>query len=304
MLLCGTPPWETWSHRQHHRPVLKRMPLPWTPSFRVDSQHPGHGRDRFRADATNISRKFSRHAPIHAEGDIPGRKGVPRSGSWRTSGSFHVVKQMGFRQLLQYPSWRSIPRIFRNLQFFLSRECFQSRVSRPESELSIKPESARIQCLVVVLSNLIWINGNSLCPGKRTQTPQRLRVDPRGLSLPVGIKRVEPDLDPLAESDCLDVVDRDAILYREPGDVRAQRQAPFRGQVPQVDHNAATNFGPNHRSRIGKRRSIKLPIPNQHYFPDEPDYQFSFADRHFFQNGGWPRELLRERDLLARNQRL
>ena len=67
-----------------------------------------------------------------------------------------------------------------------------------EAQFSIKPERAGINGFIVILADLVGINGNPFCCGKSVQAAQGLGVDPGGFTLAVGVENVEADLDPLA----------------------------------------------------------------------------------------------------------
>src|ERR1700722_2700113 len=163
---------------------------------------------------------------------------------------------MRLRQSLQRLPRTAVFRVRRNLLLFSSRELLQRRTTRAKTELAIKPEGSRIERLVILLSDLVRINRDRRRPRERAKTTQHLRIDPRGLALAIRVESVEADFDPLAQTDRLDVVDGNTILECESRDIRAQRQAPRRNQIPEVHHDAAIKRRTHHRTGIPERGSV------------------------------------------------
>src|ERR1022692_4980433 len=119
---------------------------------------------------------------------------------------------------------------------FLSRgDCKQFGTSRTKSQLAIKPESARLDGLFVLMAELIGIDGKTGHASKLMQKVKDLGINPSCLPVAKGVKGVEANLHPLKQRDALDVVDGNAILQRQTRMIGAQRQTPRGRQSPEED---------------------------------------------------------------------
>src|SRR5215831_1142333 len=136
----------------------------------------------------------------------------------------------------------AIFRVGRNFPLFAFDQSHQLVAAWAESELAIEPERARLNRLIVVFAELVRIHRDAARTHVRAQATQNLCVDPSGFAAAKGVKGVETDLDPFAQTDSLDVVDGHAIFERKPGDIGAQRQAAFGRKSPEVNHSATTYF--------------------------------------------------------------
>src|SRR5271167_280394 len=176
---------------------------------------------------------------------------------------------MGFGESPQDSRRRPVGGISGNFLLFPSSELFKIGAAAAETEFPVKPERAGIDGLVVVLANLIRIDGNASRTGESAEAAQRLRVDPRGFSVAVGVEGIEADLDPFAEADGFDVVDGHTVLERESGNIGAQRQTARWRQVPEMDDHSATQADTNDRARIAERGPIEFAVADRHDFADE-----------------------------------
>src|SRR5579864_711305 len=176
---------------------------------------------------------------------------------------------MPLGQTPQGSRWRSISRVACNPRFFSLDQAPQVCTSRPKSKLPIEPERARLNCFLVIVSKLIGIHRNASCAGEMAQAAQDLREGPCYFAAAKRVEGIESDFDPLKQTDRFDVVDRHSVFEREASDVSAQRQSALGRQVPQVDGNAATDFGMHYRTRITQGGAIELAIAHQHDFANQ-----------------------------------
>src|SRR5437660_10683505 len=211
------------------------------------------------------SAELGSHAPVHLQTNVAGRKPIPRS--YLLPGE--LIERVPLRQTPQGAGWRPILRVACNPCFFSLYESQQVCTARPESKLSIEPERARLNGLFVVVSQLIGIHRNGSCAGEMAQAAQDLCEGPRHFAAAKRVEGIEADFDPLKQTDRFDVVDGRSVFEREAGDVSAQRQSALGRQVPQVDGNAATDFGMHYRTRITQGGAIELAIAHQHDFANQ-----------------------------------
>src|ERR1035437_652319 len=101
-----------------------------------------------------------------------------------------------------------------HFRFLFSGDRKQFGTSGTKSQLAIKPESARLNRLFVLMAELIGINRKTGHPGELMQEVKNFGIDPCCLSVAKGVKGVEPYLHPIKQRDALDVVDGNAILHR------------------------------------------------------------------------------------------
>src|SRR5207244_5965502 len=107
--------------------------------------------------------------------DGAGRKPIPRS--YLLPGE--LIERVPLRQTPQGAGCRPRVRVACNPCFFSLYESQQVCTARPESKLSIKPERARLNCFLVIVSKLIGIHRNASCAGEMAQAAQDLREGPR-----------------------------------------------------------------------------------------------------------------------------
>src|SRR5580692_8716401 len=174
----------------------------------------GDGRS---TQALAVAAEVARHPPVHLQAEIASGEIIPGA----VDASRRFIKYVRFGEALQSFLRRAILRVGRDLPLFPSGELFQFLAAGAKAELAVEPERTGIEGLVVVLSDLIGIDGNCGCARERRETTQRLRINPCGLALAVRVKRVEAHLDPFAEADGFDVVDGHSVLEGEASDVGA-----------------------------------------------------------------------------------
>src|SRR5215469_1149028 len=110
---------------------------------------------------------------------------------------------MPVREPAQHPRWCLVFRVASDLLLLSLCKLQQIGASRPKAQLAIEPESARLDCFLVILSQLIRIHRDALRSRKPAQAAQYLRENPRDFSAAKRIERVEPNFDPLKEPDGL-----------------------------------------------------------------------------------------------------
>src|SRR5271157_1955227 len=157
----------------------------------------------------------------------------------REARSFEFIEHMRLGQAFQSSSRRAVTRVGGDSVLFPSRQLLEIGAAAAEAEFAVEPEGAGIEGFVVVLSDLVGINRDGRRAGEGAERTQSLSVDPGGFALAIG---VEADLDPFAQSDGFDVVDGDAVLERESGDVGAQREAARRRKIPKMHDDAAASI--------------------------------------------------------------
>ena len=196
-----------------------------------------------------------------------------------------------------------------DLALFPSGELLQFGAAAAESQLAVEPEGSGVEGFVVVLSDLIRIDGDRGRTREGAETAQRLRINPGSFALTISVKSVETDLDPFAEAHGFDVINGNAILERESRNVRAQRQSTRRRQIPEIHDDASTSLagskiGADDRARSAQCRAVEFAVAHRHHFPDGVQDELAFTGRKFREPRSGFRELVRERNLTAHDQRL
>ena len=150
-------------------------------------------------------------------------------------GGPQFIKHVRFGQPLQGAGRSTVFRVGGDFFLFSFTQLLKISAPGAEAQLAIEPERAGVDGFIVVLSDLVRINRDAFGTGEGAEAAQSLGVDPGGFSLAIGVESVEADLDPFAESDGFDVVDRDAILQSVAG--RGKRGAEDGGRV-EIPRNA------------------------------------------------------------------
>src|SRR5258705_5485484 len=148
-----------------------------------------------------------------------------------------------------------------DLALFRCHQPCNLRPRWPEPHLTVEPERARINRLIVVEAELIRVNRNASHTNDLMQQPKHRRVHPGRLSVAECVERVETDFHSLADRNAFDVVDRNSILQCEPGMISAQRQASLGRQNPAKNFNAPSGAGLSNTGPIAMSASIPFPVP-------------------------------------------
>src|ERR1039458_177522 len=119
------------------------------------------------------------------------------------------------RQLPQGARRSPVRRIARHFRLLFPGDRKQLGTSRTKPQLAIKPESAGLDCLFVLMAELIGIDRKTGHPSELMQEVQNLGINPSCLSVAKGVKSVEPYLHPVEQGDALDVIDGNAIPQRQ-----------------------------------------------------------------------------------------
>src|ERR1035437_1405751 len=119
------------------------------------------------------------------------------------------------RQLPQGARQSPVRRIASHFRFLSpgNRKQFGTPGTKPQ--LAIKPESAGLDRLFVLMAKLVGIDRKTGHAGKLMQEVKHFGINPSCLSVAEGVKSVEPYLHPLKPRDALNVVDGNAILQRQ-----------------------------------------------------------------------------------------
>src|SRR6266567_3703789 len=190
---------------------------------------------------------------------------------------------MRFGESLQSFLRSAVPRVRRDLLLLPSGELFQIFAAGTEAELAVKPERSGVDRFVIILADLVRIDRNRVRARERAQAAQRLRINPRGLALTIGIEGIEANFDPLAQPDGFDVIDGNAILNGESRNICAKRQTTRRGQIPEMHDNAPTERSADDGTRVAERSAIEFAVANRHHFTNGVHHELAFAWREFRQ---------------------
>src|SRR5215469_1442206 len=131
-----------------------------------------------------------------------------------------------------------------------------------------------------------------------------LGVDPGGLAIAVGIERVESDLHPLEQGNAFNVINRNSVLNGEASVIGTQRKAAVWRQSPQENLDAPSNVGLIALVRVASRRAVQFPITHSDGVTTHVENLFGFASRQLSQPKILRPQLIRERNLLALDERL
>src|ERR1039458_8028087 len=99
--------------------------------------------------------------------------------------------------------------IARHPRFLFPGDCKQFGTAGAKTQLAIKPESAGLDGLFVLIAELIGIDRKTGHARKLMQEVKDLGINPSCLPVAKGVEGVEPNLHPLKQRDALDEVDGD-----------------------------------------------------------------------------------------------
>src|SRR5271167_2622200 len=110
------------------------------------------------------------------------------------------------------------------------------------------------------MTELIGIDRKAGHAGKLMQKVKNFGIDPRRFSVTKGIESVKSHLHPVKQRDALDVIDRDAVLYRQTRMVGAQGQTPLWRQTPQENLHASSRVRLKNVTRIAAGCAVQFAI--------------------------------------------
>src|SRR6516165_5689815 len=88
-------------------------------------------------------------------------------------------------------------------------------------------------------------------------------VDPGGFPFAKGVESIEAYFEPLEEANCLDVINRHAILQSESRIIGPQGKTPHWRQTPKKNLHTAPGIGFIHVAGISARCAMQFTITNR-----------------------------------------
>src|SRR5262249_5347044 len=157
--------------------------------FAVNFQRYGHIARRLLSNCRCISVKLSSHSHLDFQAKIPNLKSIPLT----PSSAVDFIHDIRLRELSEDRRPCSIASPARNLSLLSFQQLRKIWSCKMEAQLSVEPEGTRFDCLFVVKTELVWVDGKTFGCACVTKHSKDLSVDPCGLAIPKRVERVEPD---------------------------------------------------------------------------------------------------------------